>query len=218
MSTNLPASLAHADEGPTSMTMVRVAGGRAVPAKTAPRCRVCQSPQRIDIEQWMLQGYSRPRILGWLDGMEAGELGHPTDKALRLHAANHMPLGAAAEAAIIDRRAEQLGDEVEKWGGRVADHLTALDMVVLKGFDRLQRGELTVDAATLMKAIDLKHKIDQSVDGGVDANVWRDALMEYMRVALEFIPATKRAEFAKALSSSPILAALSKNPQHTNPH
>lgn len=208
---NLPTTVDE-EGGATSMTLVRV-GGRTVPAKTSSKCRVCQSPHRGSIESWTIEGYSRPKILQWLADMEPGELDHPSEKSLRLHAEKHMSLGAQAQAALIERRAEQLGDQVEKYGGRVADHLTALDMVVMKGWDALQGGKIDVDASTLMKAIDLKHKIESSVDGGVDANIWRDALMEYMRIALEFIPANKRPELARALNQSPVLSALSSQQQ-----
>lgn len=213
MSDNLPSKFDPDDSGPSSVVMVRV-GGRTVPAKTAARCRVCQSPHRVQIEAWILEAYTRPTILAYLQDLEPGPLGHPSEKSLRLHVDKHMVLGDRAQAAILARRAEQLGEEIEKYGGRVADHLSALDIVVLRGFDALQRGEIKVDAATLMKAIDLKHKIESTVDGGVDANIWRDALMEYMRIALGFIPTDRRKEFSSALNASPILAALSKNAQN----
>lgn len=213
MSDNLPAKVDPDDDGPSSIIMVRV-GGVTVPAKTAARCRVCQSPHRVQIEKWILEAYTRPTILAHLADLEPGPLGHPSEKSLRLHVDKHMTLGDRAQAAILARRAEQLGEEIEKYGGRVADHLSALDIVVLRGFDALQRGEIKVDAATLMKAIDLKHKIESTVDGGVDANIWRDALMEYMRIALGFIPTDRRKEFSVALNTSPILAALSKNAQN----
>ncbi|MET7363321.1 hypothetical protein ABZS76_33455 [Streptomyces sp. NPDC005562] len=215
--TNLPVPADPDDSGPASMVLVRV-GGRTVPAKTAPRCRVCQSPHRAQIDAWILEGYTRPTILGYLGDLDAGPQGHPTEKSLRHHTDNHLPLTARSQAAILDRRADQLGDEIEKYGGRVADHLSALDIVVLKGFDALQRGEIQVDAATLMKAIDLKHKIDSAADGGVDANIWRDALMEYMRIALGYIPPEKRKEFSIALNASPVLGALSRNAQQNPPH
>ncbi|THA72465.1 hypothetical protein E6R60_26400 [Streptomyces sp. A0642] len=213
MSTNLPVP-ADGSTGPTSMVRVRV-GGRTVAAKTGARCAACQSPHRADIDGWILQGYTRPTILGYLQDLPEGPLGHPTDKSLRHHTDKHLPLASRSQAAILDRRAEQLGEEIEKYGGRVADHLSALDIVVLRGFDALQNGDITVDSATLMKAIDLKHKIEMSADGGVDANVWRDALMEYMRIGLSFIPADKKKEFAAALTESPVLAALSKAQQQT---
>ncbi|MDQ1041457.1 hypothetical protein QFZ75_007959 [Streptomyces sp. V3I8] len=213
MSNNLPVKFDPDDDGPSSLVMVRV-GTQTVPAKTAARCRVCQSPDRIQIEKWMLGGFTRPTILGHLADLKPGPLGHPSDKSLRLHADKHMALGDRAQTAILARRAEQLGEEIEKYGGRVADHQSALDIVVLRGFDALQRGDIKVDAATLMKAIDLKHKIDQTLDGGVEVNVWRGALMEYMRTALGFIPADRRREFADALNANPVLAALSKNMQN----
>lgn len=214
MSTNLPVPTDPDETGPASMVLVRV-GNRTVPAKTGARCRVCQSPHRAQIEAWILEAYTRPTILAYLEDLEPGPLGHPTEKALRVHTDRHLPLGARAEAAILDRRAELLGDEIEKYGGRVADHNSVLDMVVLKGFDGIQRGDIKVDGPTLMKAIDLKHKIDMQVEGGMDANVWRDALMEYMKIAVPFIPVERRKEFAAALSESPVLAALSKG-QQTN--
>ena len=212
MSANLPVPADPDESGPASMVLVRV-GNRTVPAKTGARCRVCQSPHRAQIEAWILEGYTRPTILAQLADMEDGPLGQPTEKSLRVHTENHLPLEARAQAAIIDRRAEQLGDEIEKYGGRVADHLSALDMVVLQGFDALQKGTINVDSTPLMKAIDLKHKIEMSADGGVDANVWRDALMEYMRIAVEFIPPERRHEFSTALTNSPVLAALAKSQQ-----
>ncbi|MEU6362231.1 hypothetical protein [Streptomyces albidoflavus] len=215
--THLPVPVDPEDPGPTSMVRVRI-GNRTVDAKTAPRCRVCQSPHRAQIDTWILEGYTRPTILAHLADLDEGPHGHPTDKSLRHHTDKHLPLAARAQAAILDRRADQLGSEIEKYGGRVADHLSALDIVVLKGFDALQRGDIQVDANTLMKAIDLKHKIDMTADGGVDANVWRDALMEYMRIAINFVPPEKRKELAAALNASPVLAALSRNSQQNPPH
>ncbi|MGW1436925.1 hypothetical protein ACWD7M_16945 [Streptomyces griseus] len=213
MTDNLPVPTAPGDDtGPASMVMVRV-GGRTVPAKTGARCKVCQSAHRVQIDSWIIGGYTRPTILGYLADLDPGPHGHPSEKSLRHHADRHLPLADRAQAAILDRRAEQLGEEIEKYGGRVADYLSALDIVVLKGFDAVQRGEINVDAATLMKAIDLKHKIESSNDGGVDANIWREALMEYMKIALGFIPVDRRKEFSAALDSSPVLAALSKNAQ-----
>lgn len=213
MSANLPAPVDPDETGPASMVMVRV-GNRTVPAKTGARCRVCQSPHRAQIEAWILEGYTRPTILGQLADMEPGPLGQPSEKSLRVHTDNHLPLDARAQAAILDRRAELLGDEIEKYGGRVADHKSALSMVVLKGFDRLQKGEIQVDSATLIKAIDLAQKFEMAAEGGMDANVWRDALMEYMRIVVPFIPPERRQELSAALSESPVLAALARGQQN----
>lgn len=212
MSDNLPEIIDPDASGPVSMVMVRV-GNRTVPAKTGQRCRVCQSPHRAQIEAWILDGYTRPTILKWLADMEEGPLGHPTEKALRSHTDRHLPLGARAEAAILERRTEQLGEEIEKFGGRVADHLSALDMVVLKGFDALQRGEIKLSASDLMKAIDLKQKHDAAGGDDMDEKKWRGILMEYMKIAVGFIPPENRQAFAQALSQSPVLAALSKSNQ-----
>lgn len=210
-SDNLPALVDPDDDGPASMVMVRV-GNRTVPAKTGARCRVCQSPHRAQIDAWILQGYTRPTILTWLADMEPGPRGHPSEKALRLHTDNHLPLETRAQTAILERRAEELGDDIEKFGGRVADHISALDMFVVQGVDALQKGEIRVDAAALMKAIDLKQKIEVAA-GGADGDMWREILMDYMRITVPFIPVERRKEYAAALSSSPVLAALQKNKQ-----
>lgn len=86
-------------------------------------------------------------------------------------------------------------------------------MVVLKGFQALQEGNIKLGASDLMKAIDLKQKIDASVEGGLDDKKWRGILMEYMKIAVEFIPPENRQAFARALSQSPVLTALSQSNQ-----
>ncbi|MEV5568118.1 hypothetical protein AB0L54_35485, partial [Streptomyces sp. NPDC052196] len=77
----------------------------------------------------------------------------------------------------------------------------------------LQRGEIRLGASDLMKAIDLKQKYDSAGGEGLDDKKWRGILMEYMKIAVEFIPPENRQAFARALSQSPVLAALSQSNQ-----
>jgi hypothetical protein len=86
-------------------------------------------------------------------------------------------------------------------------------MVVLKGFAALQDGSIKLGASDLMKAIDLKQKIDASVEGGLDDKKWRAILMEYMKTAVEFIPPENRQAFAQALSRNPVLLAMAQSNQ-----
>lgn len=192
---------------PASMIMVRL-GGVNVPARTSPNCATCQSPHRARIEQLILEGYSRPAILRELGGMTPGEMPHPTEKSLRHHTTKHLPIEARSQAAMIERRAEQLGDAAEAYGERLADHMVALDSFLSMGFTALARGEMKIGAGDLLKAVDLKDRIERTTGSGADADVWRATLLEYMRIAVKYVPPSDRAAFARELSASSVLRAL----------
>ncbi len=200
---------------PASMVMVRL-GGATVPARTSANCATCQSPHRARIEQLILEGYSRPAILRELTAMPPGDSPHPTEKSLRHHTAKHLPIEARSQAAIIERRAEQLGDAAESYGERLADHMVALDSFLSMGFTALAQGEIKITGPDLLKAIDLKDRIERTTGGGVDAEVWRTALMEYMRIAVNYVPLDQRSDFARELSASSVLQALTGD-QTTTP-
>lgn len=110
-------------DAPPSMVLVRI-GDKVYPAKTSSTCRTCQHPKRAAIEAWYLGGYRWRAILRQLEE-QPSPLGEMTEKALRYHFEHHLPIEAKAQQAIIERRAAQLGDAIDEYGDRVADHLAA---------------------------------------------------------------------------------------------
>lgn len=193
---------------PKSMVVVRI-GDKAYPAKTSDTCRTCQHPQRARIESWYLTGYRWKAILKEI-GDEESALGPLTEKSLRNHVARHLPIEATTQAAIIERRANQIGDALEEYGDRVADGAAALDMIIANGFERVSAGEIKVETPELLAAIRLKHQIDQSVGDGLDTEAWRLALMAHMQIALKYIPLADRVAFGRELTENPILRALAE--------
>lgn len=195
-------------QGPTSMVVVRI-GDREFPAKTSATCRTCQHPRRADIERWYLTGYRAKAILKEIGDQESA-LGPLTEKALRHHCGNHLPIEATTQAAILERRAAELGDAIGEYGDRVADGPSALKVLIASGFDKAVAGQMAMSATDLVAAISMLHKIESSMEGEATSKVWRTALMRHMSIARKWIPAADLSAFAREISEDPVLRALAE--------
>lgn len=198
------------DPAQRSMVMVRI-GGIDYPAVTSSRCRVCQSPHRVFIENELIRGRSMVGIHRDLDGMEHGGRPMPSVQSIKNHSSNHLPVGAAVQRRIIDRRAKEVGKSIEDSEEPLVDYLTLNEMVVQRAFDRLQSGEIKVSVPDALAASKFLREVErQSVGDELNNQIWSDAFVAYMDIVLKYIPADRRNEFAAELHSSPVLKALSE--------
>jgi hypothetical protein len=195
---------------PSSMVMTRI-GGKEYPLRSMPTCRTCQNPNRMFIENELLRGMSYASIARALEGMQTGHLPHPNAEAISDHInRGHLPLGASAQRRLIERRAKVIGRNIETAEDSLVDYVTVNQMIVSRGFERLQEGEIAPDLTEVIAASKFLHQIEQNAGGGIDEQAWRDAMLVYMEVAREFIPADRWQEYGAALSSNPILLAMAQ--------
>src|SRR4051812_40048561 len=85
-----------------SVAYVRV-GGREYPIAVAPKCKVCGSARRREIEELMLAGQSGRHVIRTL-GLEDADL---STRNLTDHFRAHVPLAAATVDAIRDQLATE---------------------------------------------------------------------------------------------------------------
>jgi hypothetical protein len=193
---------------PTSMVMTRI-GGQDYPLRSVSTCRTCQSPHRLMIENELLKARSYAAIARSLEGMESGDLEHPTREGIGEHVKNgHMPIGPGVQRRIIERRAVEIGKNIEDSVDPLADYVTVNQMIVQKGFERLQAGDIDVDAKDIVAASKFLLSVDQSGQEGVDEQSWSDALMVYLELAVRFIPPEHQREYSDLLNANPILKAI----------
>lgn len=196
---------------PRSVMEVQV-GKKTYPMHSHPTCRTCQSPRRLDIEHRILSGGSYVGIADWLGAQpdaDDGRLPAPGTESLRAHAKSHMPLPGSMARAIIDRRAEEIGNRLD--AGEAADHIALARLVVKIGMEGLADGTLTPELPDVMNAAKFLAVHDVQ-DTGIDVAAWRETLMAYMEVARTFIPAAQWPSFGTALSAHPVLRALAAGP------
>lgn len=189
------------------MVMIRV-GNQDYPARNVPQCKTCQSPNRMLVEQLLLTGRSYRNIEKELVGLPAGPMGHPSYQGVREHAQHHMPIAAATRRKLIERRAQQVGKDIETHTDTLVDYITVAEMVVQEGYDKLVAGEMKVDAAALLTAIKTVHAINADAESGIEAGMWQEALFAYMEVAQRFIPEDQRMAFGRAIKEHPVIQGI----------
>lgn len=193
-----------------SLITTRV-GGVDYPMRSAGGCKTCQDPNRLQIENDLIKGLSYASIARGLEGMPEGDLGHPNGAQISEHVKRgHIPTGASAQRRLIERRAEEIGKSIEEAEESLVDYVTVNQMVVAKGFERMQDGQIEPEMSDIIAASRFLLQIDQSVAGGLDENAWRDALMAYMDTTRHFIPPERWEEYGAAMNANPVLRAMAK--------
>lgn len=193
---------------PSSMVMTKI-GGREYPLRSVPTCKTCQDPNRLWIENELIRGASYASIARALENMPAGDLGHPNAEGISNHIErDHLPVGVATQRRLIERRAKEIGRSIETEQGTLVDYVTVNQMIVSRGFERMQAGEITPDLGDVINASKFLHTVEQASGGELDEQAWRDAMLAYMEVATEFIPPERFAAYGQALSQHPVLRAM----------
>lgn len=192
------------------MVTIRV-GGQDYVMRSDPNCFTCQSPHRMFIENELIQGRSYSTIAEALSTMTTGLKPRPSKQSIGNHVrADHLPLTAGAQRRLIERRALEIGASYEEGVDDVIDMVTVNQMIVAKGFQRMQRGDIEPDLNDVIAASRMLFQIEQSVGGGLDEQVWRDALMVYMEIAQQFIPQAAWQDYARALTGHPVIKAIAE--------
>lgn len=193
-----------------ALVTVRI-GDRDYPVVTRPNCRTCTHPDRAEIEHKIMSGYAYTAIATWLKGQETDQREAdpgsdpphaPGPESLRNHASTHMSLAGNVQRALIDRRAGEINLDVD--AELVVDHIAMSRLVVKMGMEGLADGTIKPDMGDIMNAAKFLAANDIR-DDGPDTDAWREALMAYMEVARQFIPATNWPAFSMALRDHPAL-------------
>jgi hypothetical protein len=196
---------------PQSMVMVQV-GGRAYPLRSEPTCGVCQSPYRFEIERALVLGESYGAIL---ESMADRQPVPPSRAVLIAHVKNmHMPLPQATQRKLIEKRAADLGKDIEEATESLLDYASVNETIIKKGFERLQDGDIRPSMGDLLKALTLQAQIEAATPSGhLDTEAWQAALMEYFKIARRMMPPELWAQFTGELARSPILKAINGQQQ-----
>lgn len=201
---------------PTSLVMTRI-GGRDYPMRSESNCLTCQSPNRLFIESELMRGKSYRTISKSLEGLPTGVKGrHPSHESISNHVKQgHVPVAQETQRRIIERRAKEIGRSVELDEDLLADHITVNQMIVQRGVEMAADGTLEIKASDVLAASRFLRQVEQESGTDTDAQVWVEAIMEYMEVAQRFIPPAAWNEYSRALNASPVLKALAERKAQT---
>jgi hypothetical protein len=141
-------------------------GGREYSMFSAPKCFVCQSPMRLDIERCIIQGYGYGAIVQRIrPHLVLGEVRTFTARHLRNHMKQgHMPLREMAKRAAYDLRMEEMGEDLESAMGRCSDNVTLFREIVAQGYEDLVEGRMDLSAGDVMRAASALAKVETGSD------------------------------------------------------
>lgn len=189
-----------------SMVMTRI-GGRDYPTYSGAQCKTCQHPDRMQIENDLLAGRSYLSIHRSLPEDE----NRPSYHGLIRHfQQGHLPVGPAAERALMERRYEETGRKIEEAVDDIVDHVTVAEMVVKKGFERMQRGEIAPEMTDMLNAVKIVEAINARTNSDMDHEMWVGAAMSMLEDARSIMTADQWDAYGKKLASNPVLKALAE--------
>jgi hypothetical protein len=209
---NVPASVMK------SLVKVRI-GDRLVDAGFEPACHTCTHPARAEIEQSIVQGHSYRGVASRYSEVEWTE---PNGKTVQLprvgwesiftHFKNgHMPVGAEAMRQIVERRAEQIGaKQYEQQVTQIVDQVTFAQQVLTKTQERLISGDIAPEVRDGLAAAKFLQDMEDKSQTSLDAEAWSEAMQRYFEIAQRIMPPEMWEHFTRALSSDPILLAISQ--------
>jgi hypothetical protein len=100
---------------------------------TEPRCKVCKSPYRHDMEEALLRGMSYTQV-----GKFFEKLGQDVNrKNLASHEKNHMNLANAALRNVLEKRAREALVNVEETEGLIMTKMGMLDAMLHKVWEQI---------------------------------------------------------------------------------
>lgn len=203
--------------GRDGVMLVRV-NGRDYPAKQVKQCRTCRSKYRTQIEQAVINGMTYRAILANVVEPydDHSHLGAPGYQSLQTHVVKkHMPLPFSTQRRIIEDRAIELGKSVEEGEALLVDTITIHRALVEQGFRRLNNGDIHVGMSDLIKVLQLQQATETGRDTGMDEDLWRDALMEYMSIVRRNVTSDVLQRIGRELAESPILQRINQGQRRT---
>lgn len=194
------------DEPPASAVMYRV-GGRYYPMRHDAKCRVCQSCERVQIENALLAGHGYTAIARAVPAEEM-----ITPALIKKHRDRHLPLDLAVRHGLIDERAKELGLALEQAAGTVVDQVTLARAVVQRAFARLASGEVEPSLADGLAAAKLLTAM-QVDEGELDQEAMVRILSAYMEAVGGVVSGEQLARIGARMRANPALALLAGRAQ-----
>jgi hypothetical protein len=177
-------------------------GGRVYPLRRVASCRVCSSPQRLEIEEAVVA------TGGFAATARAFPESGVSTRNIRDHVAHgHLPLIAEGVRRIQGEVSERRAQLVEKGAEAVADYLTFAQAVLARVSERVLRGEIEPSVGDGLRAAQLLADAQSSADD-LSAGDLATAIRIYLRTTKSLLSEDEFRELVDRLRENDTLRAL----------
>lgn len=191
-------------EGAQSLVMYRV-GGKMYPMHVSARCKVCNSPHRLRIEQEMVAGRGFSFIVKALP--DDADL---SPNNLRNHyEGGHLPSDLSIVRELVEQRARERGDAIETGQATMVDGISFMRTVQTKAFERIANGEVKVSVEQGLAAAQFLESLGVN-EVGADQAAYTEAFVIYYEGLHRFFDPEAIEQYLTWLSQHPLLQSLIK--------
>lgn len=191
-------------------------GNNIYDAVFEPRCKVCNHPARFAIEEKILLGNSYPKIARWVSDVRTQQ---PTGEIVdwpELEARNiknhyvqgHCPLDAEMMRAFTERRAEELGEDLENSMTTFTDHIVVQKAILAKGYEALVKGEIQPDVKDTLAASKLLADREREIAEHATVEQWQEFMVIYFQAVRNVVSADQWNEIVKSIQHHPAMKAI----------
>lgn len=124
----------------------------------APNCNVCQSPYRRQIDLCLASGWKQTAVIRHFNQIE-GDNYFKKDSMSR-HRNLHLSIMDKAIRDVIEARARQFKTDTDEISGGLMTKAAALETVVMRGLDSLQKGTSVSEPKDVLAAIAMLEKME----------------------------------------------------------
>ena len=180
-------------------------GGRTYPMRSEPRCKVCQSPSRMEIERNLIRSYGPTAIHRSLPPQVQEKI---SVRNIADHAAAHLPVDHTIRQAAVRARAQEMGMDFETAEGALVDHIVFAKTGLQQVYERLVDGEIRPDVQDGIAFARLLLQVEERAGGGMDEEVMGRAFMAYMRAMRQVCTPEQVRAMSNIIREDPIMQAL----------
>jgi hypothetical protein len=146
-----------------------------------PRCKVCKSPFRREIDAMLATGWSGEKVRRYVNNILGNEYFNPQN--ISNHRRKHLTLKDDAVREIMEERFRAAGHDLESVVGLITTTEGIVGTVAQIGLQNVVRGTAHVDAPTLLQALQLIEKLKEGYED--------ESAVELEREMKAFIKAVK---------------------------
>lgn len=123
-----------------------------------PKCKVCNSPHRREIDMMLATGWSQAAVRRHVNNMMGEEFFSHVN--ISVHARKHLTTQDAAVRKIIETRARQEGIDIEGVTDYIVTKTAVLDLIIQSGIQGLNRGHTITEPREMIAAIQTLDKME----------------------------------------------------------
>jgi len=128
------------------------------------RCHVCTHPNRLFIEQSLVNGYGHTKIADAIPDIEG--VPKPDRRSIGKHLAKHMPLELQTIRKTLDEEAALLQQNVEDGARGAVTDRGMLKVLVRKAYELAQAGSIAIEMRDVIQMIKLLNDMDVKASTG----------------------------------------------------